>query len=90
MGSLGGFAAWRLMMEVLENQGGRREFIDLLEHLKRSYYFISSILVPHFPPFLKGQVFEKWQFLTNLLKILKFNKLTFEKILPFQFLQSCI
>ena len=84
MGSLGGFAAWRLMMEVLENQGGRREFIDLLEHLKRSYYFISSILVPHFPPlgkFLKGQVFEKWQFC---------DKLTFEKSLTFQFLQSCI
>ena len=60
VGSLGGFAAWRLMMEVLENQGGRREFIDLLKHLKRSYYFISSIFVPHFPPlgkFLKGQVF---------------------------------
>ena len=59
MGSLGGFAAWRLMMEVLENQGGRREFIDLLKHLKRSYYFISSILVPHFPLLGKREKFLK-------------------------------
>ena len=72
-GFFGGFCGVETDDGGVGEPGGRREFIDLLEHLKRSYYFISSILVPHFPPlgkFLRGQVFEKWQFLTSLLKIL--------------------